>query len=126
MAFLTQVLEDSHRNYVVKVTGTPVDSAALLVDVSALAIPCQKVTLMEVWYDVGTADTVTLLWDASTDVAIATLNPGPGQSLCFKEIGGISNNAGAGVTGDVLLTTTGAAPYFMVLHFKKDVPAIPL
>lgn len=126
MAFVSQVIEDSHRNYVIKVTGTPVDSAALLVDVSALAIPCARVTLMEVHYDIGTADTVALLWDANTDVTILTMNPGPGQSICFDKTGGIPNNAGAGVTGDVLITSTGAAPYFFQLRFKKDAPVIPL
>lgn len=126
MAFTTQVIEDSHRNYIIKVTGTPTDTAALLVDVSALAIPCDAVKLWEVSYDVGTGSVVTLLWDATADVTIMTLSEGPGQTLCFRQIGGINNNAGAGKNGDVLLTTTGTAAYTLVLWFVKKSPVIPL
>jgi hypothetical protein len=126
MAFVTQVIEDSHRNYVIKVVGTPVDTAALLVDVSALAIPCAAVKLWEVSYDVGAASSVQLLWDATSDAALLTLSEGPGQTLCFRDIGGINNNAGAGKTGDVLITSAGTAQYNMVLWFVKKSPVIPL
>jgi hypothetical protein len=48
-----------------------------------------------------------LLWDADTDVD-AVLIPADGYGcLDFSEFGGIPNNAGAGKTGDINLTTVG-------------------
>lgn len=121
-----QVLEDSHRNYIIKVTGAAAEAAALLVDVSTLNPPCATVRLDEIAYDIGTASTVELLWDATSDVSIGTFSDGPGQTLCFKKFGGIPNNAGAGKTGDVLITKVGTTAYFMTLWFVKQDPVIPL
>lgn len=119
MANVIQVLEDSARNYVIKITGTAPDVTALIVDVSALATPCVRVRLNEIQYDVGPGTTATLLWDATTDVTLITLTEGPGQTLCFRHLGGINNPNAAGSTGDVLLTTTGTAIYTIVAWFVK-------
>lgn len=117
-----QVLEDGFRNYIIKVTGTGSDSTALIVDVSALSPPCSRVRLDKITYDVGGASTssVTLLWDATADVTMLTVTPGSGQTMCFKKIGGLPNNAGTGITGDVLLTSTADTPYTLVLWFVKN------
>lgn len=49
-----------------------------------------------------------LNWDASTPVAAWAL---PYQSnegeFCFQEFGGLNNQGGTGITGDITLTTTG-------------------
>lgn len=126
MAFVTQVLEDGARNYVIKVTGTAPDAAVLLVDVSTLSKDptylrdCVRVRLDEVKYDIATGTTVQLLWDATTDVVLMNLSEGPGQSLCFRDAGGINNPmVAAGSTGDVMITSTGAAVYSLVLYFTK-------
>lgn len=52
---------------------------------------------------------VRLQWDASTPVDIAILGAGT-NILDFSDeyAGGFPNNAGAGVTGSILLTTTGS------------------
>jgi predicted aconitase with swiveling domain len=43
--------------------------------------------------------------------------------MCFEEFGGLKNNAGAGVTGDVLATTegwgSGTKSFTVILEFKK-------
>ena len=119
MANVIQVLEDSARNYVIKITGTAPDVAALIVDVSALATPCTRVKLVEAQYDIGTGTVATLLWDATTDVTLITMTEGPGQTLCWQHLGGINNPNAAGSTGDVLLTTTGTAVYTLTLWFVK-------
>jgi hypothetical protein len=120
-----QVIEDSFRNYIIKVTGAAAEAAALLVDVSALNPACDAVTLLEVQYDIAPASTVELLWDATSDVSIGTFSEGPGQTMCFRAFGGIPNNSGAGKTGDVMITKVGTTGYSMILWFKKDNPAIP-
>ena len=127
MAFTSQVLVDGPRNYVIKIAGTTSDASALLVDVSTLNPPCEKVRLDQISYDIGVGCIVSLLWDATADVTAITLSEGPGQTMCFKNIGGIQNDAGAGVTGDVLLTSTVAASqsYTLVLWFVKKTPALP-
>lgn len=121
-----QVLEDNHRNYIIKVTGAAAEADALLVDVSTLSPPCLGVRLDQVMYDISPSSTVELLWDATANVSIGTFSEGPGQTLCFKKFGGIHNNAGAGITGDVLVTKVGTSAYFMVLWFAKQDPIIPL
>lgn len=119
MASAIQVLEDSHRNYIIKTVGTGAEAATLIVDVSALGIPCSAVKLWEVTYDVGVSTVATLLWDATADVSILTMTEGPGQSVSFADIGGLTNNSGAGKTGDVLLTVTGTGTVSLVLWFVK-------
>lgn len=111
-----QVLEEGQRNLVLNVI-TAADTNFLLVDVSALAFPCTSVRLDRVTYDVPAAGLATLLWDATVDVPFLTCSEGNGQTECYKKVGGIWNNAGAGKTGDVLLTAT--TGIHMVLHFVK-------
>ena len=75
---------------------------------------------MSCTYDVaGDGGLVTVLWDATAAVTAMTASTGSGQTMCFKKIGGLVNNAGAGKTGDVLLTSTAATDFTLVLHFKK-------
>lgn len=119
MAFTSQVLHDSARNYVIKIHSTGGDAAALLVDVSGMNPPATRVVLEKVWYDIEVGGQAALLWDADTDVTILNLTAGNGQTMCFKDIGGLPNNAGTGVTGDVLLTTTAALDSTLILWFKK-------
>lgn len=115
-----QLLEEGPRNYIIKVTGTGSDAATSIVDVSALNPACEEVRLMRCTYDVaGTAGLVSVLWDATADVLALSASTGSGQTMCFKKIGGLINNAGAGKTGDVLLTSTATTDYTLVLHFRK-------
>lgn len=123
MTTTVQILEQGPRNLVLNVlcTAAP-DAAFLLVDVSTLSPPCDEVRLDCVNYDAAVGTVATLLWDATTDVPFLTLSEGNGHTRKFSKVGGITNNAGAGVTGDVLLTTAGVsatAPISMVLHFVK-------
>lgn len=58
----------------------------------------------------STSGVVTLLFDATTDV-IAVPIPKNNNYLdfCYRQHGGLKNYAGAGRTGDILITTTGLA-----------------
>ena len=47
--------------------------------------------------------------DATTDVNALALPPSVSTKLCFEKVGGLTNTGGAGITGDILLTTTGLA-----------------
>jgi adhesin HecA-like repeat protein len=119
-----QVIEDGFRNYNIKVDGAGGDAAVLIVDVSALDPPCTRVRLKRATYDVGGTGPVTLLWDATTDVTLLTMTVGSGQTMDFSKTGGIPNNAGTGITGDVLLTSAATSPYSLLLEFVKSDPVL--
>lgn len=123
-AVTSQILVDGERNVVMKFTnisdGTG-EANALKVDVSTLAGAPSSVKITEIEYDISGMQ-VELLWDATTKVPAFILSQGQ-QHLSFKKVGGIINNAGAGVTGDLLFTTVGASAgdtYAIVLHMKKN------
>lgn len=128
MSFTTQVIEEGFRNYVLKVDGSGTDTAALLVDVSALNPPCTRVRLKRITYSLESASDLTLLWDATTDVVLLNLHGSNDADMCFEATAGIPNNAGAGVTGDVLLTTPAAqtSSYTLYLEFIKSDPVTTL
>lgn len=52
---------------------------------------------------------VKLEFDASTDIMALGLPANHSNTLCFRDVGGLPNNAGAGKTGDILLTTSNLA-----------------
>ena len=113
-AVTTQVILDGERLYIAKFTnisdGTG-ESAVLKIDVSTLApnafnLACNGVKLNKVWaqtYGMG----VDILWDADTDLICDTIPADVMYKMKFEDFGGIKNNAGTGVTGDVRFTTVG-------------------
>ena len=71
---------------------------------------------------------IDLEWDASSNVKAlilgggVTLEPTVGH-LDFRSFGGIKNNAGGGITGDIDLTTlhhTSNDAYTIILELKKS------
>jgi hypothetical protein len=92
----------------------------LKVDVSALSGAPTSVSVVRVHYAV-VGMVATLLWDANTDVRILDL-AGNG-TFDLEAFGGLPNNASTGVTGDILLTTTGHSSgdsYAIVLEMRKQ------
>lgn len=122
-AVSSQTLVDGSRNVVMKFTNTSDgtgESAVTKVDVSALSGAPSRVTIDKIHYSVA-GMVVRLLWDATADVTILDLQ-GDG---CFdaSAFGGLTNNAGAGVTGDIQLTTVGHTSgdsYSLILEMRKD------
>ena len=128
-AVASQIIFDGTRTAVMKFTnisdGTG-ESAVLKVDVSALTSfqgqTCTGVNIVNLdAITVGMG--VDLLWDASTDVICYTVGADQFVSFDFNRFGGLSNNAGAGKTGDLLFTTVGASSgdrYTIVLEMVKN------
>jgi hypothetical protein len=123
-AVTSQILVDGERNVVMKFTnvsdGTG-EAAVLKVDVSALSGAPTSVKITGIDYDVSGMG-VNILWDATTDVPAFVLGQGQAK-LDFSKFGGLINNAGAGVTGDILFSTIGhtaSDTYSIVLHMKKN------
>lgn len=122
-AVSSQTLVDGAKNAVMKFTNTSDgtgESAVLKVDVSALSGAPSKVKINKIHYSVA-GMVARLLWDATTDVTIVDLQGDGCLNAC--DFGGLYNNGGAGVTGDILLTTVGHTSgdsYSIILEMEKS------
>lgn len=128
-AVATQVLVDGPRRAILKFTnvsdGTG-ETDVVKVDVSTLSSyqgnPCTSVSVNKL--DAVTAGMgLNMLWDATTDVLILTLGSDDFVTFDFSRFGGLTNNAGAGKTGDILFTTLGASSgdrYTVVMEVLKN------
>ena len=129
-AVTSQTIQDGERKAVLKFTnvsdGTG-ESNVVKVDVSALAAnssgqACTKVTVTQIWWQcVGMG--VELLFDATANVLVIGLSPDSNGYHDYTPFTGIPNNAGSGVTGDILFTTIGASAndtYTVILDLIKE------
>ena len=134
-AVTSQTLVDTDKRAVVKLTNLSDgsgESAVKKVDVSALnshpdGTACSRVTIDQIWYDVG-GMRVALEWNASTNVVCMVLGGSAAAGnvhghMDFRSFGGIKNNAGSGIDGDIDLTTNGHTNldhYTIVLELRKS------
>ena len=135
-AVTSQTLSDGYRTAVMKFTNISDgsgESSVKKVDVSALATSsrdgatCARVHITQIWYAIS-GMRIDLEWDASSNVKAlilgggVTLEPTMGH-LDFRSFGGIKNNAGSGITGDIDLTTlhhTSDDAYTIILELSKS------
>jgi len=135
-AVTSQTLSDGDRTAVVKFTNISDGSgeaSVKKVDVSALATSsrdgatCARVHITQIWYAIS-GMRIDLEWDASSNVKAlilgggVVLEPTMGH-LDFRSFGGIKNNAGSGITGDIDLTTlhhTSNDAYTIILELSKS------
>ena len=103
------------------------ESAVAKVDVSALeadsrtGLSCTDVNIERIWWQcIGMK--VQILFDASTDVMVIELGENQSGNHDYTSFGGLVNNAGSGVTGDINFTTIGhssADTYTIILYMRK-------
>tara|TARA_Y100000114_G_scaffold75145_1_gene68877 strand:- start:6 stop:425 length:420 start_codon:yes stop_codon:yes gene_type:complete len=134
-AVTSQIIGDNvgAKNILVKITNISDgsgESEVAKVDVSTLAKSangddCSRVNIEEIYYDIF-GMRVDLLWNASTNVICKVLGANGALSsqgyMDFRDFGGITNSAGSGVNGDLLLTTTGHTSgdhYTIILKLSK-------
>ena len=120
-----QVIIDGSKNAIVKlhlVSGAAADVVAQsLLDVSTLDGAPATVRILGIESSSSDMD-IDLHWDATTDVDIMTLPVGE-DVYDFSRFGGLPNNAGAGITGDIMFSTRGAAAdseATIILDLKKS------
>jgi hypothetical protein len=106
---MSQIILDNARNVVVSV------DAAYTLDLTTLSGSPTRVTLEKLWYDTGAVTDAALQWQATANELLWKCTGT--HSLDFQEFGGIPNNAGAGVTGNVIFAGTGT--FSIVARFKK-------
>ena len=134
-AVTSQTLVDTTKRAVIKLTNLSDcngESSVKKVDVSALTshsdgTACSRVTIDQVWYDVGGLR-AALEFDATSNVVGLVLGGSAAAGNVsghwdYRSFGGIKNNAGSGITGDIDLTTHGHTNhdhYTIVLELRKS------
>ena len=128
-AVTSQTLIDGPQTAVMKFTNVSDGSgedAVKKVDVSALSnsaggLACTGVVIEKMWWQcIGMK--VKVLFDADTDAFCIELGENQSGHHDYTSFGGVTNNAGTGVTGDVLFTTVGhtsADTYTIILYMRK-------
>lgn len=118
-----QTLVNDARNLVVKIhivgDSSGDEAATSLVDVSALDANMDRVKITRIQSSLE-GFSVNLIWDATANVDIMTLTQ-TDMDMDFSSMGGLTNNAGSGRTGDILMDTLGLATEegTIILHMKK-------
>ena len=134
-AVTSQTLADGDRIAVMKFTNLSDgngESSVKKVDISALAANSAgetpaRATIEQIWYDIG-GMRVALEWNATSNVVAAVLGGSAAAGnvsghMDFRSFGGLKNNAGGGVNGDIDLTTHGHTAhdhYTIVLQLRKS------
>jgi hypothetical protein len=129
-AVASQTLLDGERTAIMKFTnisdGTG-ENKVLKVDVSTLASSasgnaCDGVTITKIYASTHGME-VQIYWDATTDVMTWMVPQNSQYTWDWTQFGGLTNNAGAGKTGDVLFSTADASAgdmYSIVLEMSKS------
>ena len=120
MAVTSTTINDGDRLAVLRFTNDgDAESAVVKVDVSELSPVPTKVRILKVDYSVADGD-VQMFFDATTDVLAMTLPQNHSNQLDFSSYGGLPNNAGSGVTGDVAFTCAADTEYMVTLTVVKE------
>jgi len=129
-AVTSQTIVDGAKTAVLKFTNVSDgsgESAVKKVDVSALASTqdgqtCTGATIEKIWWQCNGMK-VQLLFDATSNVFCIELGENQSGYHDYSIFGGLPNNAGSGVTGDILFTTVGHSSndtYTVVLQVRKE------
>ena len=112
-----QLILDGPRNCVVKFEGildtsdlgsTVILNPALLVGMDNTGtLKATKLRVLKIQHTIEDGLAINLFWDATTPLLIESLT-GRGE-LEYRDFGGLTNNAGAGVTGIISATSQGWA-----------------
>ena len=134
-AVTSQTIVDTDKRAIIKLTNLSDgngESAVEKVDVAGLNANAKgetpsRGTIDQIWYDIG-GMRVALEWNASTNVVAVVLGGSAaagnmGGHMDFRSFGGIKNNAGSGIDGDIDLSTSGHTNldhYTIVLELRKS------
>ena len=128
-AVTSQTILDGDRLYIAKYTnisdGTG-ESAVNKIVVANLnpnqfGYACNGVKINKIWAMTDGMG-VNILWDATTDLIAVTIPQNEMYTMSFNDFGGLSDNAGTGVTGNVAFSTVGASAgdrYTVILECIK-------
>jgi len=112
----SQTLLDGERLFIGKFTnisdGTG-ETAVVKINPSTLSVnayghACNGVKINKIWATTHGME-VRILWDATTDVFAWLIPQNSNYLMDFSSFGGLQNNGGTGVNGNVLFTTADAS-----------------
>ena len=112
----SQTLLDGERLFIGKFTnisdGTG-ETAVVKINPSTLSVnafgrACNGVKINKIWATTHGME-VRILWDATTDLFTWMIPQNSNYLMDFSSFGGLQNNAGTGVNGNVLFTTADAS-----------------
>ena len=109
MAVSAVTLKDTDYETVVKVTTTGTNSAASIVDASALEGAASNPRLAIVACQWTTGSQTNILFDASSNDVALSLNGNGSYNVGSQQMPSIPNPGSSGVTGDILLTNSSAS-----------------
>ena len=119
MAVSAVILSDKDFETVVKVTTTGTNSAASIVDASALEGAASNPRLAIVACQWTTGSQTNILFDASSNDVALSLNGNGAYNTGGQAMPSIPNPASTGVTGDILLTNGSASVGTIWLKLRK-------
>ena len=119
MAVSAVTLKDTDYETVVKVTTTGTNSAASIVDASALDGASSNPRLSIVACQWTTGSQTNILFDASSNDVALSLNGNGAYNTGSQSMPSIPNPASSGVTGDILLTNGSASVGTIWLKLRK-------
>ena len=96
------------------------DDVTTLIDASSYNTSPTNLRIMKIIYNFN-GFSAFLAWNATTPVNIISLANDHPSEMDFNDMGGLVNNAGAGVNGDILITTNGLASPdngFILIYLK--------
>ena len=121
-AVATQVIHAGEKNVVLKCTNISDGTGEAAVTKAAAATYGTSLKIKRIHYSTdGMA--VRILWDADTDVVCWLIPANQSDTIDFTQIGGLPNNGGTGVTGNIAFTTVGHTSgdtYSIILELAKS------
>ena len=119
MAVSAVILKDTDYETVVKVTTTGTNSAASIVDASALDGADSNPRLAIVACQWTTGNQTNILFDASSNDVALSLNGNGAYNTASQAMPSIPNPGSSGATGDILLTNGSASVGTIWLKLRK-------
>ena len=119
MAVSAVTLKDTDFETVVKVTTTGTNTNQSIVDASALEGAESNPRLAIVACQWTTGNQTNILFDATSNVVALSLNGNGAYNVGSQQMPSILNNAGTGITGDILLTNGSASVGTVWLKLRK-------
>ena len=121
MAVTNQTLIDTSYKTVIKtVSDNASNSAVSILDASALSLASSnpRLSIAKIWWSIESASGgVELIWDATSNVQAIILS-GNGTYGYHAGQPALNNNAGTGISGDVLVTNA-TGTFTLVTEFHK-------
>ena len=119
MAVSAVTLKDTDYETGGKVTTTGTNTNQSIVDASALEGAESNPRLAIVACQWTTGSQTNILFDASSNVVALSLNGNGAYNVGSQQMPSIPNNAGGGITGDILLTNSSASVGTIWLKLRK-------